>query len=203
MRNGAIAALRWDELGFSNGFILLRGEVAKSGRTAKIPMSPPARAILKQIPRTDSPYLFPGKKKVTHRGTFRSITKRSKQSIELPEDFRCMHGLRHTFTSALASRGKVDLYALQKLLTYSSPYMAQRYSHLADEALLRVASVMGDIGVRQIKRGASDFIAGKRALQGERSLSMRSNVYISYRIKAASNSSVINMINVLGVSGYK
>ncbi len=56
-----------------------------------------------------------------------------------------MHGLRHTFASALASSGRVDLYTLQKLLTHSSPYMTQRYSHLADEALLRAASVMGDI----------------------------------------------------------
>lgn len=145
MRHGAIVALRWDDLDFSNGFILLRGEVAKNGRTAKIPMSPPARAILEQIPRTDSPYLFPGKKKGTHRVTFRGIARRAKQAAGLPEDFRCMHGLRHTFASALASSGRVDLYTLQKLLTHSSPYMTQRYSHLADEALLRAASVMGDI----------------------------------------------------------
>lgn len=108
-------------------------------------MSPPARAILEQIPRTDSPYLFPGKKKGTHRVTFRGIARRAKQAAGLPEDFRCMHGLRHTFASALASSGRVDLYTLQKLLTHSSPYMTQRYSHLADEALLRAASVMGDI----------------------------------------------------------
>ena len=31
MRHGAIVALRWDDLDFSNGFILLRGEVAKNG----------------------------------------------------------------------------------------------------------------------------------------------------------------------------
>lgn len=145
MRHGAIAALRWDDLDFSRGFILLRGEVAKSGKTSKIPMSPPARAILEQITRTDSSYLFPGKKKGTHRVTFRGIARRAKKAAGLPEDFRCMHGLRHTFASALASSGKVDLYTLQKLLTHSSPNMTQRYSHLADEALLRAASVIGDI----------------------------------------------------------
>lgn len=154
MRHGAIVALRWDDLDFTKGFILLRGEVAKNGKTAKIPMSPPARAILEQIPRTDSPYLFPGKKKGTHRVTFRDIARRAKQAAGLPEDFRCMHGLRHTFASALASSGKVDLYTLQKLLTHSSPSMTQRYSHLADEALLRAASVMGDIWSEAEKVGS-------------------------------------------------
>lgn len=145
MRHGAIAALRWDDLDFTNGFIVLRGEVAKNGKTSKIPMSPPARAILEQIPRTSSPFIFPGKKKGTHRVTFRGIARRAKQSAGLPEDFRCMHGLRHTFASSLASSGKVDLYTLQKLLTHSSLSMTQRYSHLADEALLRAASVMEEI----------------------------------------------------------
>lgn len=63
MRHGAIVALRWDDLDFSNGFILLRGEVAKNGRTAKIPMSPPARAILEQIPGRTAPIFFPERKK--------------------------------------------------------------------------------------------------------------------------------------------
>lgn len=145
MRHSAITALRWDDLDFTNGFIILRGEVAKSGKTSKIPMSPPARTILENIPRTDSPYIFPGKKKGSHQVTFRGIARRAKQAAQLPDDFRCMHGLRHTFASALASSGKVDLYTLQKLLTHSSPNMTQRYSHLTDEALLRAASVMGDI----------------------------------------------------------
>lgn len=156
MRHGAIVALRWDDLDFANGFIMLRGEVAKNGKTSKIPMSPPARVILHQIPRTENPYLFPGKKKGMHRVTFRSIARRAKQAAGLPEDFRCMHGLRHTFASALASSGRVDLYTLQKLLTHSSPSMTQRYSHLADEALLRAASVMGDIWSEAEKVGRKE-----------------------------------------------
>ncbi len=156
MRHSAITALRWDDLDFTNGFILLRGEVAKSGKTSKIPMSPPARDILEKIPRTDSPYLFPGKKKGSHQVTFRGIARRAKQAAQLPDDFRCMHGLRHTFASALASSGKVDLYTLQKLLTHSSPNMTQRYSHLTDEALLRAASVMGDIWSAAERTGSKE-----------------------------------------------
>jgi integrase len=59
----------------------------------------------------------------------------------LPDDFRPLHGLRHTFASWLASSGEVDLYTLQRLLTHNSPQMTQRYAHLADSALQRAASV--------------------------------------------------------------
>jgi integrase len=59
----------------------------------------------------------------------------------LPDDFRPLHGLRHTFASWLASSGEVDLYTLQRLLTHNSPQMTQRYAHLADEALQRAAAV--------------------------------------------------------------
>ena len=61
------------------------------------------------------------------------------------EDFRPMHGLRHSFASALASSGRVDLYTLQKLLTHESPQMTQRYAHLADEAMKRAAGVADEL----------------------------------------------------------
>ena len=143
MRRGALLALKWDDLDFRTGHITLRGEVAKSGKTSQIPMTAVARAILEGIEVTASPYVFPGKKG-GKRVELRNFTDRIRKAAHLPEDFRPLHGLRHTYASWLASSGKVDLFTLQKLLTHGSPQMTQRYAHLADEAMKRAASVIDE-----------------------------------------------------------
>lgn len=152
MRHSAIAALRWADLDFENGFILLRGNEAKNGKTGRIPMSGPAMAILGRIPRRDLEFVFPGRRAGMHRMSFRDIAKRAKNKAGLPTDFRHMHGLRHTFASLLASTGQVDLYTLQKLLTHHSLKMTERYSHLSDDALRRAGTVVEDIW-EQLKVG--------------------------------------------------
>ncbi len=62
----------------------------------------------------------------------------------LPESFRPMHGLRHVFASSLASSGKVDMFALQKLLTHKTPSMVLRYAHLRDDASKNASEVIGE-----------------------------------------------------------
>ena len=144
LRRGALFALRWADIDFERGFITLRGEVAKSGKTERIPLSDAARAVLLRVGRTESPYVFPGRGG-GQRQDFKRIAQRVRDKAGLPKDFRPLHGLRHTFASWMASTGAVDLYTLQKLLTHGSAQMTQRYAHLADEALQRAAAVAGDI----------------------------------------------------------
>lgn len=144
MRKGALMALKWEDIDFNQGFITLDGGSAKKAKTERIPMSSPAREVLKSVDKTDSPYVFPGKNG-KKRKDFKRVAQRVRDKAGLPKDFRPLHGLRHTFASMMASSGKVDLYTLQKLLTHSSPEMTQRYAHLADEALQRAADVAGDV----------------------------------------------------------
>ena len=144
MRKGALLGLQWSDIDFEGGHITLRGETAKKGKTEYIPLTAAARAVLEKVTRTDSPYVFPGRGG-GKRGDFRRIARRVRDKAGLPKDFRPLHGLRHSFASFLASSGKVDLYALQKLLTHASPAMTQRYAHLADEAMKRAASVADDM----------------------------------------------------------
>jgi len=75
-----------------------------------------------------------------------------KKKAGLPKDFRPLHGLRHVFASMLASSGKVDMYALQKLLTHKSPSMTQRYAHLRDETLKRASALAGDLINQVLKK---------------------------------------------------
>ncbi|MDE7063950.1 MAG: site-specific integrase, partial [Desulfovibrionaceae bacterium] len=140
MRRGALLGLQWDDIDFIRGFITLRGEVAKKRKTETIPLTEQARAILQGVRRTKSPYVFPGRDGGPRKG-LRRLLARVKKKAALPDDFRPLHGLRHTFASWLASSGQVDLYTLQRLLTHESPVMTQRYAHLADDSLRRAAAV--------------------------------------------------------------
>lgn len=145
MRRGALLALQWEDIDWQKGFITLRGEVAKNTKTQKIPLNEMSRGILQKVePIKGSLYVFPGKDG-NKRVEIRRFLARIHKAAELPEGFRPLHGLRHTYASMLASSGEVDLYTLQKLLTHNSPQMTQRYAHLADEALQRAAGVADSI----------------------------------------------------------
>lgn len=143
MRKGALLALRWNDIDFEHGFITLRGDAAKKGRTEVIPLPVVAAQILQGISRNGE-FVFPG----VHGGQRRDysrIARRVRDKAGLPKDFRPLHGLRHTFASWLASSGAVDLYTLQKLLTHESSLMTARYAHLSDAALRRAAEVTDDL----------------------------------------------------------
>ncbi|MFX0202401.1 MAG: tyrosine-type recombinase/integrase [Candidatus Hodarchaeota archaeon] len=141
MRRREMFRLRWEDVDFDRGFIHIRDP--KGGPDQIIPLNEMARGLLENHPH-DSEYVFPGRygrqrTDVTHQ------VRRIADSAGLSKDFRPLHGLRHTFASMLASSGKVDMYALQKALTHKSPQMTQRYAHLRDAALRRVAIVADDL----------------------------------------------------------
>jgi integrase len=142
MRLGEILGLKWDDIDFRRGFITLKE--TKGGTDTTIPLSDPAREVLKGRIKTESHYVFPGRyggKRTDIKRPLNKIRNRAK----LPKGFRPIHGLRHVFASHLASSGEVDLYTLQRLLTHKSPTMTQRYAHLTDAALKRGANVMSRI----------------------------------------------------------
>lgn len=141
MRRGALLNLQWTDLDFERNIITLRGDVAKKKKTEYIPMNEKAKEILLAVPKTTSRYVFPGRDNDKPRANITDILKRVKEKAGLPENFRPLHGLRHSFASWLANSGQVSMYELQKLLTHSSPLMTQRYAHLHDEALKRASNL--------------------------------------------------------------
>jgi integrase len=143
MRRGEMFKLKWNDIDFQRGFIAIRNP--KGGVSQKIPMNEQARQVLKNHPKAE------GKENVFLRPDgepFTDIRRRVnpiKEAAGIPDDFRALHGLRHTYASMLASSGKVDLYTLQKLLTHKSPIMTQRYAHLRDESLKNASKLAGQI----------------------------------------------------------
>lgn len=145
IRRSAALALQWDDVDSERMTIRLRGDAAKKGKTEYIPISKEVLNLVNLLPRTSSPFLFPGKTPETHREGFVRAVAEIRKKAELPEGFRPLHGLRHNYASRLASSGQVDLYTLQRLLTHESPEMTARYAHLADEAMKRAAAVGANI----------------------------------------------------------
>jgi len=138
MRRGELFRLKWEHVDFGRGFILLADP--KGGIDQKIPLSEGARRVLEGHPRTDSPYVFPGRDGGQRVDIIKQVN-RIKAKAGLPKEFRALHGLRHAYASMLASSGEVDLFTLQKLLTHKSPTMTMRYAHLRDEVLKRASGV--------------------------------------------------------------
>jgi len=142
LRRGELFRLTWNDVDFRNGFVHIRNP--KGGRDQVIPLNPETGNILKSQPQNDSPYIFPGING-KQRAEVRRAVNRIKRLAELPENFRPLHGLRHTYASLLASSGKVDLYTLQHLLTHKDPGTTQRYAHLRDESLKRASNLAGEL----------------------------------------------------------
>jgi integrase len=153
MRRGEVRKLKWSDVDFNRGFILLRDP--KGGEDQQIPLSDTAAELLRAHPHDGvNPYVFAGEK-----GGQRGIRqiddsgRKIRDAAGLPKDFRPNHGLRHTFASHLASSGEVDLYTLQRLMTHKDPKMTQRYAHLRDATLKAGANVMGRIAASAKETG--------------------------------------------------
>jgi integrase len=149
MRRGELFRLQWEHLDWERGFIRLVDP--KGGTDEQIPLNEPARVLLENHPRTDSPFVFPGRSGAKRVDVKRQVNK-IKERAGLPAEFRALHGLRHVYATMLASSGKVDMFTLQKLLTHKSPAMTQRYAHLRDEALKNASDLAGQL-VQQMRSG--------------------------------------------------
>lgn len=146
MRRGELFRLKWAHIDFERGFITIRGEEqegAKSSRDERIPLTQPVRELLAEIGGNDSVYVFPGRDGVSRMTDINKQVNAIKRAADLPEDFRPLHGIRHTFASVAVSHG-VPLSHVQKLLTHKDPSLTQRYAHLEDSALKNSARPVGD-----------------------------------------------------------
>ena len=146
MRRGEMFRLKWSDLDFVRGFIMIRDP--KGGTDQTIPMNPRARELFETMPRLCD-WIFPGKQDADgdyqQRTDIKKAVRAIKRKAGIPDEFRALHGLRHVYASMLASSGQVDMYTLQRLMTHKSSDMTARYAHLRDEALAKAGQVVDDI----------------------------------------------------------
>lgn len=158
IRKTALLNLQWSDLDLENGYLTLRGDVAKNDKTQTVPLSDAALEVLKGITRRESLYVWPGADGGPREG-FTRMGRRLRQKAGLPKDFRPVHGLRHHFASHLASSG-ASLYEVGTLLTHGDISVTRRYAHLSDDALKRAVSLVNDM-VKVKKKAKVSNISGE------------------------------------------
>jgi integrase len=127
MRLGEILNLRWQDLDFSSGFILVRD--SKNGQARQVPMDSMISTVLRSWPRlSDQDVVFTsvmtGGRIVDIRAGFLNACRRAGITG------LHFHDLRHTFASQFMMAGG-DLYVLKEILGHKSLAMTTRYSHLS------------------------------------------------------------------------
>jgi len=135
MRRGELFKLEWQDIDLDEGFIQLRAETTKTGRSRVIPMLSNVRSTFEAIrnaashvEKTDK--VFPGPKYMAQALTMNF----SRICSELGWENLTIHSLRHTF-STRANQYSVGPFAQKELLGHSRLIMTDRYTHVSKESL--------------------------------------------------------------------
>ena len=108
---------------------------SKTGKPRHVPLSTAALAIIEQLPRfKDCPWLVPNPETRLPFVSIKHSWQRAIREARLP-GLR-LHDLRHSAASFMVNSG-VDLFAVGKVLGHASYQSTQRYSHLANDTLLK------------------------------------------------------------------
>ena len=103
-------------------------------------LSPEARAIIEQQPRSGSPWVFPSPVNPARARVDLSLWKRVRKLAGI-EDVR-LHDLRHTFASQAAMQG-IPLPVVARLLGHAQVQMTLRYAHVSDRDVEAAAERIG------------------------------------------------------------
>jgi integrase len=153
-RSGEVLSMRWEDVDFSEAWWTIPPERSKNGLSHRVPLSPPALAILdaRRALCSESPWVFPG---ASARGPWSGIQKavqrtRKRAGIELRG-----HDLRRTAASMMASMGTPRL-VIGRILNHvetgvTSVYDRHGYDREKREALeawaRRLEEIVGIGGV--------------------------------------------------------
>jgi integrase/recombinase XerD len=136
LRRAEALALRWEDIDFDRGSILVRR--GKGGKARVAPIGHTARRALHRLPRHEGRIFA-----LTHAGLESCMQRLSRRSgIHLTA-----HRCRHTFAT-MALRQGMGLLTLQRALGHSTLEMVRRYAEVSDADVLRDAGVL-DVVLRQ------------------------------------------------------
>jgi integrase len=145
LRRGEAFALRWDDVHFDAGKILVRD--SKSGAPRHVPLSRRARWLLRRLtprdPLAASGWVFESVNVRGEKSKIVDVNTGWKRALRIAriDDFH-IHDLRHTFASHFAMKGG-NLFALAKILGHSNPKTTlERYAHLSAEFIADQRRVM-------------------------------------------------------------
>jgi integrase len=168
MRQGELAALRWEDIDLTGKpFIIVRRSAdtrtktrvstTKTGKERKVHIGPRTVDVLKahrarQLKErraaaswADSALIFPNTKgKIRRRDSIMLSLRRLLEEAALPKNVR-FHDLRHT-AGTLALRQGVPLHTVSKMLGHADPAMTlRRYAHVLDDMRDDAARAMDEL----------------------------------------------------------
>jgi integrase len=113
--------------------------VTKTGKSRYVPLSQTAVSVISALPKfAGCPYLLPNPETLKPFVSIKHGWQKVRRDAGLP-DLR-IHDLRHSAASFMINGG-VDLYAVGKILGHADHKSTMRYSHLANETLMRAVEV--------------------------------------------------------------
>ena len=151
LRASELLSLRWENVNIEGEYIEITARTTKTKETRRIPLSPRAVEILKELKAKqkekgiDHGYVFTnrmGKPYSVEGQGYKRVFKTACKKAGI-EDFR-FHDLRHTFASYLVMSG-VDLYTVQELMRHKTPQMTKRYAHLSPEHMRKELKKVDDL----------------------------------------------------------
>jgi integrase len=149
MRKSELFRLQWRDINWKHRHIIIRE--AKSGdANEKVLITEMVEEVLRkqwEIRSKKHQFVFytpKGKPWKERSRSLQLIMDRMRKSMQIPKDFRLMHGLRHQYGSVGAANG-VPLATLMTLMRHSTPQMTMRYIELIAEEERNAAEKIGNV----------------------------------------------------------
>lgn len=128
-RENEILSLKWEDIFFKEGYLILRN--TKNNRPRKLKMTPTLKNVLALLPRL-SEYVFTSPETGTRYKDIHSTFDRAVKRSKIPHI--TFHKLRHTTASRLNEMG-IDIVTIQKILDHSDIKTTIRYTHNAKSSI--------------------------------------------------------------------
>ncbi len=144
MRQGEIMGIKWDDVNFKDGYLILHE--TKNGERRRIPLAGHARDVLKALHdkrELASPLVF-ADFKTRIKGKVAHMDNAWKNALLVAEidNFR-FHDLRHSAASYLAMNG-ASLAEIAEVLGHKTLQMVKRYAHLSEAHTSKVVASMNE-----------------------------------------------------------
>ncbi|MDW7761655.1 MAG: tyrosine-type recombinase/integrase [Acidobacteriota bacterium] len=141
MRRNEILTLRWDNLDFTKGEIIVRPEISKSKRRRLVPMNNEVAEALRTIEK-NSPFLFYNPETKSNIKDIKQPFSTAKRLAKIRGHLR-VHDLRHTAASWMVEAG-ADIMTVKEVLGHASVVTTMRYCHPTRESKRRAVDILSN-----------------------------------------------------------
>ncbi len=129
LRRGEIFSMKWADVDFQRGRIIIRK--TKASKERFVPINTTVRELLQSLPHLPTDYVFPSPKTADR---LTDIKKSFRSAVDLAEiENLRFHDLRHTFATRLADAG-TDAYTLMEIMGHADLKTTMIYVHASAEA---------------------------------------------------------------------